>query len=132
MELSMALLGKQPICPEEGKDSGEDMAIPWRNRHSENPQQNSLALSLFQRYAKQGSRVLQNTRHSASEVYMRVRMDVGEGYTRIGHKLQDLTMRARNRTRHATQEHPVKLLAIVAGAAFITGIAIRIWRSRSS
>jgi hypothetical protein len=124
----MASLGKQPICPQEGEESGKVMAMPWRNRHSQNPHQNSLALSLLQ----QGTRLLQNTQHSASEMYTRVRMDVGEGCTRIGLKLQDLTSRARNRTRHATQEQPVQLLAIVAGAAFITGIAIRMWRSKAS
>jgi hypothetical protein len=43
---------------------------------------------------------------------------------------KDLASRTRYSVRRAKEERPLQLLAVIAGAAFAAGAAIRIWRSR--
>lgn len=102
-----------------------------RGPRSENLE-SSLGRSRVEEYAMRAIRILQRTKQPAHEVYERARMGAAEGYTRAVHRVQDLAAFTRTRAQRAKQEHPVQLLAFVAGAAFVAGIAIRIWRSRTS
>ena len=45
---------------------------------------------------------------------------------------QRLATRARERARLIKKEHPLQALGIVAAAAFMCGVALRVWRSRNS
>ena len=45
---------------------------------------------------------------------------------------QQLAARARERTRYLKTERPLYALGIVAAAAFVCGVALRVWRSRNS
>ena len=44
----------------------------------------------------------------------------------------DVAKRVRNRAQQIKQEHPLELLYGIAAGAFVLGMAIRIWRSKSS
>lgn len=44
---------------------------------------------------------------------------------------QRLATRARERARFFKQERPLQALGIIAAGAFVSGIALRIWRSRN-
>lgn len=44
----------------------------------------------------------------------------------------DLANRVRNRAQQIKQEHPLELLCGITAGAFVLGMAVRIWRSKSS
>jgi hypothetical protein len=57
------------------------------------------------------------TRHSA------------ESYNHISLRCRSFVSNARYRARRAKDEQPLQLLGVIAGAAFIAGIVVRLWRS---
>jgi hypothetical protein len=77
------------------------------------------------------SPVARNTRQSALQAYKQVRRQTLHGYSRLLGRAQDLGKRTQNQARQVRQEHPLHLIAIIAGVAFAAGISIRLWRSRT-
>jgi hypothetical protein len=75
--------------------------------------------------------VARNTRKSALQAYEQVRRQALHGYSRLLGRAQDLRKRTQNQARQVRQEHPLHLIAIIAGIAFAAGISIRLWRSRT-
>ena len=83
-------------------------------------------------YAIRAARILRTTKESAVNAFERGRRRAVRTYSQAIDKAQDLARHTRNRARYAKDEHPVELLAIAFGAAFVVGIALRIWRARAS
>ena len=53
------------------------------------------------------------------------------GYWRAVRTGRETLMRTQTQVTSQQSEHPLRALAIIAGAAFVTGVSSRIWRSRS-
>jgi len=48
----------------------------------------------------------------------------------VGRQVRDRALLTRNQARHVVHEYPLQCLGAVFGAAFLTGITLRIWRTR--
>ena len=69
---------------------------------------------------------------TAQRTYQRARRQTVEGYSMTVARAEDLGRHTREWVRNTKEERPLQLLAMIAGAALVSGIAIRIWRSRAS
>lgn len=67
----------------------------------------------------------------AERLYEEARTRASEGYDRVSETAQDATDQTRAVARYLRNEYPLQLLAVLAGAAFLAGMALRIWRSRA-
>lgn len=75
--------------------------------------------------------VIGSTRREALKIRERAQRRTGAVYAQVNQKARDLGQQARFATRYLRHEYPVELLGVLAGAAFLAGVALRIWRSRS-
>ena len=126
----MALAAKQGNCQEMERVPAEDITI---HRHHDHPAANVADTAQTpQEYGKRPTKRMTATKQSAQRLYKGMRTQVAQGYERMATKTKDLARRTQHIARQAKKEHPVQLLAIVAGVAFVAGIAMRIWRSRAS
>jgi hypothetical protein len=62
------------------------------------------------------------------QAQMRARITYGDAIA----TMQRLATRARERARSIKQERPLHALGMIAAAAFVCGVALRVWRSRNS
>ncbi|MBV8672660.1 MAG: hypothetical protein JOZ33_04430 [Acidobacteriaceae bacterium] len=69
---------------------------------------------------------------SVQEAFEQARTQAAQICQRVFGRVQHLAGSARARAMQAKQEQPLQFLAILAGAGFVAGVAIRIWRSRRS
>jgi len=75
------------------------------------------------------SQALDEIGQRVSAAYERVQLSVTDAYERGKWKSEELARRARTRARLVVDKYPLQLIAGVAGAAFIAGIFLRVWRS---
>jgi len=123
----MALAAKQDNCQEMETIPVEDIPI---DRHHDHPAAN--VADTAQTVQEYGKRATTLTKQSAQRLYKGMRTQVAQSYERMATKTKDLARRTQHVARQAKKEHPVQLLGIVAGVAFVAGIAMRIWKSRAS
>ena len=64
-----------------------------------------------------------------SAAYDRVQAGITDVYERSRWKSEEVARRARTRARLIVDQYPLHLIAGVAGAAFLAGIFLRVWRS---
>ena len=86
----------------------------------------------LRRVSNRAMDVLQNTRESAGRFYVVARRRASDGYSRLSQRTGELAKQTQAVVRYTRQEHPVRLLGVIAGTAFAAGVAIRIWRSRNA
>lgn len=75
------------------------------------------------------SEALDEIGQGVSAAYERVQSGITEALERAKWKSEELARRARSRARHVVDNYPLHLIAGVAGAAFVAGIFLRVWRS---
>jgi hypothetical protein len=71
-----------------------------------------------------------STKESFGGIYRHAHKRAFDSFTPLTSASRGIASRARNRAQHLKKEHPLQLLAIISGAAFTLGVAVRIWRSR--
>jgi|SRR5947209_2637961 len=83
------------------------------------------------------SRRLEIVPRKARELKEQIAARAGEARQNIAETTQEWALRAKANTQRARrqmveycEQNPMQVIAGVAGAAFISGIALRIWRSR--
>ena len=86
---------------------------------------------VFRTYAELAGQAVEVARLSALKTYHRARHGAIENYSRGTRRAQEITTRTWNSANHLKREHPVRVLAIVAGTAFLIGAASRMWRSQN-
>ena len=69
-------------------------------------------------------------RSRLSDTYWSGRARTASSYRYVANSSRSLASRTASQVRRAKEEHPLQLLAYMGGAAFVAGLAIRIWRSR--
>lgn len=57
------------------------------------------------------------------------KVHTAESLVRTVQKTRELTGRVRDRSRQIANEHPLQLLTVIAGTAFMVGVVVRVWRS---
>jgi len=75
------------------------------------------------------SQALEEVGQRVSAAYERVQSRVTDAFERTRWKSEELARRARSRARHVVDRYPLHLIAGIAGAAFVAGVCLRIWRS---
>lgn len=70
-----------------------------------------------------------NVADRASAVYEDVKSRASESMAQLSDRARKMGARVREFAARAREERPLQVLAAAAGAAFILGVAIRIWRS---
>jgi hypothetical protein len=75
------------------------------------------------------SQALDEIGQRVSAAYERVQAGIADAYERSRWKSAQVARQARTRARLIVDEYPLHLIAGVAGAAFVAGIFLRIWRS---
>jgi hypothetical protein len=78
---------------------------------------------------ERASQALDEIGQRVSAAYERVQSGIVEAYERSKWKSEQLARGARTRARLVVDKYPLHLIAGVAGAAFVAGIALRVWRS---
>ena len=89
------------------------------------------AEKLYEEARSRASELVDTTRHEAERLYDEARTRASEGYDRLSEKAQDATDQTRYVARYLRNEYPLQLIGILAGAAFVVGMSLRIWRSRA-
>jgi hypothetical protein len=82
-------------------------------------------------YATLAGQAVEVARHSMIRTYHRARIGTVENYSRATRKAQDTAARTWTRASDLKRQHPLGVLAVIAGAAFVAGAVTRIWRSRA-
>ena len=85
----------------------------------------------LQRGAVRAARTINRAQRSAERIYEQVRTRLARGTSSAITESRVLWKRSQTRLQHVKREHPVQMLGILAGAAFLTGVAIRVGRSRT-
>jgi len=78
---------------------------------------------------ERASQALDEIGQRVSAAYERVQSGIADAYERSKWKSDELARRARTRARLVVDKYPLHLIAGVAGAAFVAGIFLRVWRS---
>jgi hypothetical protein len=76
------------------------------------------------------SSALRSPKETVAKLYRTTRRLASDGYIDVSSASRNLTTRVGYRAAQIKEEHPLQLLAVIAGTAFVLGIAARIWRSR--
>jgi hypothetical protein len=66
---------------------------------------------------------------TAEKLVLQLRSGLERSYREVSGAILSTWNRSRRKFDHISQEHPLRLVIGVAVAAFITGTALRIWRS---
>jgi len=86
---------------------------------------------LAQTYTELARRALEYARISAVRAIREARHGLVENSSRTVYKTQKMVTVAQDKVRNAQRQHPMQVLGVLAGTAFVAGVAIRIWRSRA-
>jgi hypothetical protein len=78
---------------------------------------------------QRASQALDEIGQRMSAAYERVQTGITDAYERSKWKSEEVARRARTRARLVVDQYPLHLIAGVAGAAFVAGIVLRVWRS---
>jgi len=82
-------------------------------------------------YAQVAAEAADLARILALNICDRARKRTAERCSRATDKAQAMARQTWTRAGDFKREHPVQLLGILAGTAFLAGVTTRIWRSRS-
>ncbi len=107
-----------PVPPARQLPSGTNDRIAWMR-------------DLARAYTELAGEAIGYARVSALRTYYLARAGAVRNYSRATQKTEELVNRTQDKARFVQHEYPVRVLAVVAGAAFIAGVASRIWRSHS-
>jgi hypothetical protein len=76
------------------------------------------------------SHAVRSAKQTFSELYATTRRRASEAYGDVYSASRNLTTRVRHSANQVKEEHPLQILAVIAGSAVVLGVAARIWRSR--
>ena len=125
---------REKFNPEQPSDPRQDRVQPIRGASEQMPSAKVIA---WRRASEQevedvtarASQALDEVGQRVSAVYERVQSGLTDAYERTKWKSEELARRARSRARYVVDNYPFHLIAGVAGAAFVAGILLRVWRS---
>ena len=82
-------------------------------------------------WAEAANQALELARVSALRTYHRAQRGAVENACRAAYKTQHIATRTQDQARNFQRQYPLRVLGILAGTAFLAGIASRTWRSRA-
>jgi ElaB/YqjD/DUF883 family membrane-anchored ribosome-binding protein len=125
---------REKFNPEQPSDPRQDRVQPIRGASEQMPSAKVIA---WRRASEQevedvtarASQALDEVGQRVSAAYERVQSGLTDAYERTKWTSEELARRARSRARYVVDNYPFHLIAGVAGAAFVAGILLRVWRS---
>jgi len=125
---------REKFNPEQPSDPRQDRVQPIRGASEQMPSAKVIA---WRRASEQevedvtarASQALDEVGQRVSAAYELVQSGLTDAYERTKWKSEELARRARSRARYVVDNYPFHLIAGVAGAAFVAGILLRVWRS---
>ena len=87
---------------------------------------------LARNYSELARHALEYGRIYAIRAFHEACNGIAENSSRAAYKTQKMVMVAQDKARNARRQHPVQVLGVLAGTAFVAGVAIRVWRSYES
>ncbi len=125
---------REKFNPEQPSDPRQDRVQPIRGASEQMPSAKVIA---WRRASEQevedvtarASQALDEAGQRVSAAYELVQSGLTDAYERTKWKSEELARRARSRARYVVDNYPFHLIAGVAGAAFVAGILLRVWRS---
>jgi hypothetical protein len=85
----------------------------------------------LQCYAEAVGRTLGIISRTSAQVWDRVRGYTVGSYSQVERETKDVGRRAQENASYVRERYPLEALGAIAGAAFLVGIGLRVWRSRS-
>lgn len=86
----------------------------------------------LQCYAEAVGSALGVVSRTYSHLFDRARRYTRETYSQVESETRTLGRRAQQNASHVRERYPLEALGAIAATAFVAGIAIRVWRARSS
>ena len=86
---------------------------------------------LARTYSELARQALEYARISATRAFYEARNGVVQNSSRAAYQTQKMVTIAQDKARNAKRQHPVQVLGVLAGTAFLAGVAIRLWRSHA-
>lgn len=83
-------------------------------------------------YAQAVGRGLGALSRTSSQLYDRVRGYTADRYSQVERESKYLGRRAQENASYVRERYPLEALGAIAGAAFLLGIGLRVWRSKAS
>ena len=83
-------------------------------------------------YAEAIGRALGAVSRTYSQVSDRVRGYTADTYSQVERESKNLGRRAQENASYVRERYPLEALGAIAGAAFLVGIGLRVWRSKAS
>jgi hypothetical protein len=87
--------------------------------------------SRIESWEEQVSRAVASAAQLLRPAYDQTRVAAGDACIYALDQSLDVARRVRNRAQQIKREHPLELLYGITAGAFVLGMAIRIWRSKS-
>jgi hypothetical protein len=86
----------------------------------------------LQCYAEAVGRTLGLFSRASADLLSRVRGYTQDRYSEVERETKNLGRRAQQNASYVRERYPLEALGAIAGTAFLVGIALRVWRSKSS
>jgi ElaB/YqjD/DUF883 family membrane-anchored ribosome-binding protein len=78
------------------------------------------------------SEALNTTRESTRRIYQQARTRAKVGYSHLSESSREWVGITKRSAKLVKRDYPLQTLGAIAGAAFLCGMALRIWRARNS
>lgn len=127
----MALSAERNNCAENKRTAGEIVPIPRPDQKSGEEVHLTPRIGV-QQHAERVSDLAKKTKDTAQRAYKQTKDQTLRSYSSMVDRAQVLGRRTQAAMKQAKNEHPLQLLVVIACAAFVFGMGIRIWRSRTS
>ena len=88
--------------------------------------------TVLQCYAEAVGRALGVASRTYSELFDRARGYTQEKYSQVERESKNLGRRAQENATYVKERYPLETLGAIAATAFVVGIGLRVWRSKSS
>lgn len=89
------------------------------------------AEKLYDEARTRTSEWVDTTRREAERLYGQARDRASDGYERLSDTAHDAGDQTRAVARYLRNDYPLQTVAVLAGAAFLTGMLLRVWRANA-
>jgi hypothetical protein len=127
----MALAAERNNCAENKRTPDEIVPMP-RPDHKSGDEVHLTPRIGVPQHTERVTDLAKKTKDTVKRAYEQRKDETLRSYSRMVDRAQALGRRTQAGMRQARNEHPLQLLVVMACAAFVFGIGIRIWRSRTS
>jgi hypothetical protein len=128
----MASAARPDNPAQKSKGPAEIVLMPNADEVSIDASEKPQVQRALEEYGKPASEILCAREKAASRVYDQAWMQAADEDASAGSRARAFTEGTRSHAQRIKQEHPLRLLAIVAATGFATGVIVRMWRSRNS